>query len=100
MNRRHLITMLGGAAAWPLAARAEPRARRIGVLMNLAEDDREAQTRLAAFQEGLKQSGWTDGRNLRIDVRWASGDAEQTRRYAAELIAVAPDAILAVGSST
>ena len=80
MRRREFITLLGGAAAaWPLAARAQQpeRMRRIGVLMNLAADDPEAQARLAAFQQGLQQLGWTDGRNVRIDSRWAAGDAER-----------------------
>jgi putative ABC transport system substrate-binding protein len=65
--------------------------RRIGVLMNLASDDAEAQARVAAFQQSLQRLGWSDGRNVRIDSRWAAGDAERTRRYAAELIALAPD---------
>ena len=74
--------------------------RRIGVLMNLAADDPEAQARLAAFQQGLQQLGWTDGRNVRIDIRWAAGDADDIRKYAAELVALAPDVILATGGST
>jgi putative ABC transport system substrate-binding protein len=98
MKRRSFITLLGGAAAsWPLAARAEQgeRMRRIGVLMNLAADDAEGQARLTAFLQGLQQSGWTIGRNVRIDTRWAAGDAERIRKYAAELAALAPDVILA-----
>ena len=97
MKRREFITLLGGAATWPLAARAQQseRMRRIGVLMPLAEDDPEGQSRLRAFVQGLQQSGWTDGRNLRIDIRWGAGDAERIRRYAAELAALAPDVILA-----
>src|SRR5215467_11891970 len=98
MRRREFITLLGGAAAaWPLAARAQQpeRMRRIGVLMPLAEDDPEGQSRLRAFVQGLQQSGWTDGRNLRIDIRWGAGDNERIRRYAAELAALAPDVILA-----
>src|SRR5215813_13921894 len=100
-RRREFITLLGGAAAWPLAARAQQteRTRRIGVLMSLAEDDPEAQSRLRAFVQGLQQSGWTDGRNLRIDIRWGAGDADRSRRYAAELVALVPDVILAGGGS-
>ena len=88
MRRREFITLLGGAAAaWPLAARAQQaeRMRRIGVLMNVAADDPEGQARIAAFLQGLQQLGWTDGRNVRIDYRWAAGDAGRFRRYAAEL---------------
>jgi putative ABC transport system substrate-binding protein len=97
MNRREFITLLGGAAAWPLAARAQQgeQVRRIGVLMPLAADDPEGQSRVAAFAQGLQQSGWTIGRNVRIDTRWAAGDAERIRKYAAELAALAPDVILA-----
>ena len=102
MNRRDFITLLGSVAAWPLAAQAQQgaRMRRIGVLMGQAEDDPEAQARVAAFEQGLQQLGWSDGRNVRIDRRWAGGDADRTRRYAAELIALAPDVILAPGSFT
>jgi putative ABC transport system substrate-binding protein len=97
MRRRDFITLLGGAAAWPLAARAQQldRMRRIGVLMNLAADDREAQARIAAFLQGLQQLGWTDGGNVRIDYRWAAGDTGRFQRYAEELLALAPDVILA-----
>ena len=80
MKRREFITLLGGAAAaWPLAARAQQpeRVRRIGVLMTTAADDAEAQARIAAFLQGLQQLGWTDGRNVRIDTRWAAGDADR-----------------------
>ena len=100
MKRREFITLLGGAAAvWPLAARAQQpeRVRRIGVLMTLAADDPEGQTRLVAFVQGLQQLGWTVGRNMRIDTRWAGGDAERIRTYAAELVALSPDVILAAG---
>jgi ABC-type uncharacterized transport system substrate-binding protein len=103
MKRREFISLLGGAAAaWPLAARAQQgeRMRRIGVLMPLAADDPEAQTRVAAFAQGLQQLGWTIGRNVRVDTRWAVGDSERIRRYAAELVALEPDAILATGSTT
>ncbi len=101
MKRRELITLLGGAAAaWPLTARAQQgeRMRRIGVLMNLASDDAEGQARLAAFHQGLQQLGWTVGRNVQIDYRWGAGNADRIRKFAAELIAVAPDAILSTGS--
>jgi ABC-type uncharacterized transport system substrate-binding protein len=98
MRRREFITLLGGtAAAWPLAAGAQQpeRMRRIGVLMNVAADDAEGQARLAAFVHDLQQLGWTDGRNVRIDVRWVAGDAARFQRAAEELLALAPDAILA-----
>jgi putative ABC transport system substrate-binding protein len=85
MKRRTFIALLGGAAAWPLAAWAQQgeRVRRIGVLMNVAADDPEGQARLTAFVQGLQQLGWTDGRNVRIDYRWGGGDADRIRRYAA-----------------
>src|SRR5437588_12186105 len=98
MKRREFITLLGGAAAaWPLAARAQQpeRPRRIGVLMNLAVGDPEGEARIAAFVQGLQQLGWSDGRNVRIDYRWAAGDTGRFHRYAEELLALAPDVILA-----
>jgi putative tryptophan/tyrosine transport system substrate-binding protein len=97
MRRRAFITLLGGAAAWPLAARGQQaeRMRRIGVLMSRAADDPQGQARLAAFQQALQQSGWSDGRNVRIDIRWHANDADQARRYAQELVALAPDIFLA-----
>jgi putative ABC transport system substrate-binding protein len=100
MKRRQFITLLGGAAAWPLAARAQEgqRVRRIGVLTFGAADDREATAYIAAFVQGLKQLDWTDGRNVRIDVRWGANDSERARRDATELVALAPDIILAAGS--
>jgi putative ABC transport system substrate-binding protein len=101
LKRRDFITLLGGAAAaWPLGARAQQgdRMRRIGVLMNLAADDPEGQARLTAFAQGLQQLGWTDGRNVRIDYRWGAGDAGAFHRYAEELLALAPDVILASGT--
>src|SRR5438128_129483 len=100
MRRRDFITLLGGgAASWPLAAWAQDnRMRRIGVLMNLASDDAERQVRLAAFHQWLQQSGWTVGRNVQIDYRWGAGDADRIRKFAAELVALAPDVIPSTGS--
>jgi putative tryptophan/tyrosine transport system substrate-binding protein len=102
MNRREFITLLGGAAAaWPLAAHAqEPeRVRRIGVLLATAADDAEAQTRVGAFLQALALLGWTDGRNVRIDTRWATTNPSEVRRHATELAALAPD-VLVGGSGT
>jgi putative tryptophan/tyrosine transport system substrate-binding protein len=101
-RRREFITLLGGAAVWPLAARAQqPQPmRRIAMLQTVAADDREAQRRNVAFVEGLQKLGWSEGRNLHIDMRWAGGDAERIRRYAVDLAALAPDATLAVGSAS
>jgi putative tryptophan/tyrosine transport system substrate-binding protein len=102
MRRRQFITLIGGAAAgWPLAARAQQadRVRRVGALMPTAIDDPQSKARMAAFQQELQRLGWIDGRNLRIDVRWTSGDDADTRKYAAELAALAPDVILAAGSA-
>jgi putative ABC transport system substrate-binding protein len=101
MNRRTFIALLGGApVAWPLAARARQpdRVRRIGVLMHLPENDPETRARVRALLEGLQQLGWTDGRNVRIDYRFGAADVERSRRYAAELIALAPDVIQASGT--
>jgi putative tryptophan/tyrosine transport system substrate-binding protein len=97
VKRREFVTLLGGAAAWPLAARAQQgeRMRRIGVLLNLAADDPMGQARVAAFVQGLEAAGWSDGRNLRIDTRWAASDPDNFRKYAAELIALGPDVVLA-----
>ena len=97
MKRREFVTLLGGAAAWPLAARAQQgeRMRRIGVLLNTAADDLMAQARVAAFVQGLQAAGWSDGRNVRIDTRWAAADPGNFRKYAAELIALGPDVVLA-----
>src|SRR5215831_875980 len=96
MKRRDIITLLGGAAAWPLAARAQQteRIRRIGVLMAFAESDHEAQSWVAAFRQELGQLGWTEGRNIEIDTRWATADVESMQRFAKELVALQPDMIL------
>ena len=102
MTTRRAFMLLGGAAAaWPLAARAQQpeRMRRIGVLMSLASEDPEGQARLAGFVQGLQVAGWNDGRNLRIDTRWGAGDADRHRRYAAELVGLRPEVILASGGA-
>ena len=101
-QRREFITLLGAAVALPLPARAQEseRVRRIAVLIPGTADDAEYQARMVAFLQGLQQLGWSDGRNVRIDIRYASGDANFTRKYATELIALAPDVILAPGSTT
>jgi putative ABC transport system substrate-binding protein len=101
MIRRKFITLLGGATAWPMVARAQQseRMRRIAVLTTSAADDPIEQAYLAAFQQRLQELGWTDSRNVRIDTRWAAGDAERTRRYAAELVALAPDVIVATSGT-
>ena len=103
MRRRELLRLLGGvAAAWPLAARAQPgeRMRRVGVLMPFVAGDPEAQVRSTVFAQSLQQLGWTVGRNLQIDYRFAGGDADRIRQYAAELVALAPDVIMTAGSIT
>src|SRR5262249_36777537 len=103
MRRREFITLVGGAAAaWPLGARAQQpdRMRRIGILLPAAADDPVYQTRVGAFLQELQSLGWSIGRNVRIDTRWGAADAAQIRRHAAELAALAPDVILAFGSST
>jgi putative ABC transport system substrate-binding protein len=100
-RRKFLATLAWAAAAWPLAARAqqgEP-VRRVGVLVNVA-DDPIGQARVAAFVQGLQAAGWVEGRNVRIDIRWAATDAAKIRRHAAELVALAPDVILASGTTT
>jgi putative tryptophan/tyrosine transport system substrate-binding protein len=96
MRRRTFISLVGGAATWPLAARAQQpeRMRRIGMLMGYAENDSEAQAWIAAYREGLQKLGWTEGRNIRVDTRWASADAEAMQRFAQELVALQPDLIL------
>jgi putative tryptophan/tyrosine transport system substrate-binding protein len=99
MRRREFITLLGGAAAWPLAAPAQQRERirRIGVLMNFAADDPAGQARLIAFGQSLEHLGWTEGRNISIEVRWGASDGDRIRKSADELVALAPDVILSVG---
>jgi putative ABC transport system substrate-binding protein len=102
MKRREFITLFGGAAAtWPLSARAQQadRVRRIGVLVPYPASDPESLARVGAFLQELQQLGWTDGRNVRIDYRWSAGSAEFARKYAAELVALTPDVILANGAS-
>jgi putative tryptophan/tyrosine transport system substrate-binding protein len=97
MRRREFITLVGGAAAgWPLAARAQQGLRRIGVLMGFPETDTDARAFVAAFRDGLQKLGWTEGRNVRLDIRWTSpGNAEEMQRFAKELVALQPDVILA-----
>jgi putative ABC transport system substrate-binding protein len=100
VKRRKFITLLGGAAAWPLAAGAQQaeRVRHIGVLIYQAAGDAEGQARLEAFTQALKQLGWSDGRNLRIDTRWATAE-DILRRHAAELAALAPDVLVAASGT-
>ena len=101
IKRREFVTLLGGAAAaWPMAARAQQPGgrRRLGVLMATAADDPESRKRLFALLQSLQQLGWVEGRNLRVDIRWAAGNTDDTRKCAAELTALAPDIILAAGS--
>jgi putative ABC transport system substrate-binding protein len=103
MRRREFITLLGGVAAWPIAARAQPpdQVRRIGVLMGYAESPPVGQAFVAAFQEELQKLGWTEGRNIRIDTRWATAlDAEARQRFAKELVALQPDLILSHSTPT
>src|SRR6202040_1533711 len=101
MRRREFITLLGGAAAWPLAARAQQRerVRRIGVLMSAVESDPRGLEYITAFAQGLAELGWTVGRNVRIEYRWGAGDLDRFRRYAAELVALSPDVVLASSGS-
>ena len=101
MGRREFITLLGGAAAWPLAASAQDRVRRVGVLMNTTSDEPDSQARITALAQGLQEAGWVVGRNLRIDTRWSSGNRSRLRKDAAELVALGPDVIVAgVGPTT
>ena len=101
MRRRDFIRLLSGTALWPLAARAQPaeRMRHIGVLLQATKNDLEFQPRLKAFLDGLAQFGWTEGRNLQLEYRWAGGNADEIRRHAAELVVLAPDVLVAVGSA-
>jgi putative tryptophan/tyrosine transport system substrate-binding protein len=100
LKRREFIAVVGGAAAWPIAARAQQpdRVRRVGVLLSTDADDPQDPTRLAAFTQGLHELGWTVGRNLRIDHRWGGGNADDVHKYAAELAALAPDVTVASGA--
>ena len=103
LRRREVLTLLGGAAAaWPLAAHAQQgeRMRRIGMIMPAASDDPEYPVRIGAFLQEMQQLGWIIGRNMRIDIRWTSGNADNAHKYAAELVALASDVILAAGAST
>jgi putative ABC transport system substrate-binding protein len=102
LRRREFVAALGGAAAWPLAARAQQREpmRRVGMLLNAAADDSDFQAWVGAFQQALAQSGWIIGRNVRIDTRWGNANAAEIRRHATELAALAPDVILAYGTSS
>jgi putative tryptophan/tyrosine transport system substrate-binding protein len=102
MRRRDFVTLLGGAAAWPLAANAQQaeRMRRIGVLLPATSDDAQYQARFGAFMQALGQSGWTIGRNVQVDTRWATANADSVRRHATELAALAPDVIVSPGAST
>src|SRR5262245_3047452 len=99
MNRRQAVALLGGAAAWPLAARAQQGERRIGVLMAQSADDPEAQARVATFLHSLQEFGWIAGRNVRVDTRWTAANADEMRKFTAELVALAPDVILAAGGT-
>src|SRR5215475_13853888 len=102
MRRREFIKLLGSTAAWPLAASAQQdeRMRRIGVLMTNLESDPAGQARFAAFLQGMQQLGWTGGRNIQIDVRWSGGNDAKMRKNAAELVALAPEVIVASGSAS
>jgi len=102
MRRRAFIAGLGGAAAWPVLASAQPPGsmKRIAILMGIAENDSESQARVAAFQQGLRELNWLEGRNARIDIRWGAGDPLRTKTYAKELVDLAPDVILATNTPT
>jgi putative tryptophan/tyrosine transport system substrate-binding protein len=100
MRRREFVTLLSGAAAWPLAARAQQRERmrRIGALMNRSAENPDGAATITAFKTTLEQLGWNDGANVRVDIRWGANDAELERRFATELVGLAPDVILASGT--
>jgi putative ABC transport system substrate-binding protein len=102
MNRREFIAGLGSVAGWPIAAWAQQadRVRRVGVLLNFDENDSEARAHLSTFTEGLAELGWTDGRNLRMDVRWGAGNVDRMRMFAKELVDLQPDVILSEGTPT
>jgi ABC-type uncharacterized transport system substrate-binding protein len=102
MKRREFISLLGGAAVWPVAARLQPneRMRQVGVLLPLASGDSEGQARIEALLSGLQQLGWDDGHNLRIIPRWGAGNAERTRQFAEELVSLSPDVLVASTSIT
>src|SRR6478672_7695218 len=102
MRRRHFIKVIGSTVAWPLAARAQQaeRMRRVGVLMPFPANDAQGQARNAAFLQGLQQLGWTVGRNVRVDYRWGASDSGRLRDLAAELVALAPDVIVATAGAT
>ena len=102
MKRRQFITLLGGAAAWPgvVCAQQAERMRRIGVLAALSADDAQGQARLVAFVQGLQQLGWTNGRNVLIDTRWATANTGEIRRHVAEMVALVPDVIALAGTGS
>jgi putative ABC transport system substrate-binding protein len=101
MRRREFTTMLAAAVAWPLAAHAQPaRLRRVGIFMDLAEQDQEGQSRVAAFHQGMRDHGWVESRNVKFDIRWTGGDPSRMRRYAAELVGLAPEVIMNGGLPT
>src|SRR5262249_8004626 len=102
IGRRKFLATLGGTAAWPLAARAQQRERmrRVAVLMSVGADDAEGQSRVTAFAQGLQELGWSEGRNLRVEYRWAAGNADNIRKHAAELVAIKPDVIVGTGTPT
>jgi putative tryptophan/tyrosine transport system substrate-binding protein len=101
-RRRECLTLIGGAAAWPFAASAQQpeRMRLIGILLGIAKDDPDYQPWISAFRQALQELGWIEGRNVRMDVRWATADPGEIRKQAAELVALAPDVILAPGTTT
>jgi putative ABC transport system substrate-binding protein len=101
MRRREFIKVLGAAAVWPRASHAQQveRMRRVGVLMSTGADDPEGQSRLAAFLQGLQEFNWAVGRNVQIDIRWTASNAENIRKHAAELVALAPDVIMVSGGA-
>jgi putative tryptophan/tyrosine transport system substrate-binding protein len=102
LRRRECLTLIGGAAAWPFAARAQQpeRMRLIGILLGIAKDDPDYQPWISAFRQALQELGWIEGRNVRMDIRWATADPGEIRKQAAELVALAPDVILAPGTTT